>query len=101
MARKKKEFNREFFDKVVKELHDNSVSSNEQLYKKYGSSEDGLTQENVRKNIEKYGRNETEEKKKVPVVVQYLKSFVNAFIFVLIIIGIITYLTSVITICTT
>lgn len=94
MAQKKKEFNREIFDKVVKNLHDNSVSSNAELYKKFGSSKDGLSEAQAQKNIEKYGRNESSEKKDPPIIVQYLKAFANAFVFVLILIGIVTYLTS-------
>lgn len=94
MAQKKKEFNREVFDKVVKNLHDNSVSSNDKLYEKFGGSKEGLSEAQAKKNIDKYGKNESEVKKRPPLIVQYFQAFGNAFIFVLILIGIVTYLTS-------
>ena len=92
----KKEFNREAFDKVVKDLHTNSANSTEELFKKFNSSRDGLNNDQVAKNISKYGKNDTQEQKDVPVILQFFKSFANAFVLVLIIIGIITYLTSVV-----
>ncbi|MGL5616996.1 MAG: magnesium-translocating P-type ATPase [Sarcina sp.] len=94
MAQKKKEFNRAIFDKVMKSLHNNSQLDSLELFKKFNSSEFGISKEQAEINISKYGRNESSKKKKVPVIVQFLKSFANAFVFVLVIIAIITYLTS-------
>lgn len=93
---KKKEFNREAFDAVVKELHINSDMTKDDLMKKFNTSDDGLTKEQVSKNIAKYGKNDTDGEKHVPMIVQLFKSFANAFVLVLIIIGFITYLTNVV-----
>ncbi|MGL4760213.1 MAG: magnesium-translocating P-type ATPase [Sarcina sp.] len=92
----KKQFDRKGFDRVVKHLQRNTNLSKEELCEKFATSEDGLKLEQVSKNAEKYGKNDTKEEKKVPVIVQFFKSFANAFVLVLLIIGIITYLTSIV-----
>ncbi|MGL4451220.1 MAG: magnesium-translocating P-type ATPase [Sarcina sp.] len=92
----KKQFDRAAFDSVVKHLQKNSNLSNTELCEKFVTSEDGLRLEQVSKNAKQYGKNDTKEEKKVPVVVQFFKSFANAFVLILFIIGIITYLTSVV-----
>lgn len=92
---RKKEFNQEYFKKITNEIHCNSELSNEELFKKFNSSPNGLTKEQVDKNISTYGKNDTRDDKNEPVIIQFFKSFLNAFVFVLVIIGIITYLTSI------
>ena len=92
----KKQFDREGFDRVVKHLQRNTNLSKEELCEKFTTSENGLKPEQVSKNASQYGKNNTKEEKKVPVVVQLFKSFANAFVLVLLIIGIITYLTNVV-----
>ncbi|MGL5575137.1 MAG: magnesium-translocating P-type ATPase [Sarcina sp.] len=92
----KKQFDRQAFDGVVKDLQGNSNLSNTELCEKFTTSEDGLNSEQVIKNTKKYGKNDTKEEKKVPVIVQLFKSFANAFVLVLLIIGFITYLTSIV-----
>ena len=94
MARKKKEFDKRIFNRVSKSLHNHSYSSDELLYGTFGSSENGLTSDIVAQNIKKYGKNETSGKKHNHPIVQFFNAFMNAFVAVLVVIGIITYLTS-------
>ncbi|MGL5635181.1 MAG: magnesium-translocating P-type ATPase [Sarcina sp.] len=91
-----KRFDRERFDLVVKDLDTNSRIPREDLLKKFNTTEDGLSSLEVSKNLKRFGNNEPKEEKKVPVILQFFKSFANAFVLVLLIIGIITYLTNVV-----
>ena len=63
----------------------------EQLFKKYGTSIEGLSEPEVGKRLEKYGSNELAAKKKRNVVLQFFSYFVNPLIIFLIIIGILSF----------
>ncbi|MGL5577351.1 MAG: magnesium-translocating P-type ATPase, partial [Sarcina sp.] len=95
MAKKKKEFDKSIFDKVAKSLQDYSVYSDTDLLNKLGSSDKGLDEEGVSKNLKKYGKNINTGKKERNVFAQFFMSFVNPFSAVLVIIAIISYLTGV------
>lgn len=93
---KTKEFNQEDFKRVSSILRSNSEISNEELLKKFNSSLNGLNTAQVKKNISTYGENDTKANKSDPVIVQFFKAFANAFVAILIIIAIISYLTNVV-----
>ncbi|MGL5416211.1 MAG: magnesium-translocating P-type ATPase [Clostridium sp.] len=93
---KGREFNQESFNRIQKEIHKNSETSNDVLFKKFNTSLDGLSKSQAKKNVLEYGENDTRANKKEPVVLQFLKSFINPFVAVLLIIAIITYLTNVV-----
>ena len=56
----------------------------EDLYKKYNSSIDGLSEEEAKKRLEKYGENKLTEKKKQSNLVMFLSQF-NDFMIILLI----------------
>lgn len=94
--KKIKEFNQDYFNRVSSELRSTSEVSNEDLLKKFNSSLDGLTKNQVKKNINTYGENDTKANKSDTVIIQFFKAFANAFVAILVIIAIITYLTNVV-----
>ncbi|MGL4742237.1 MAG: magnesium-translocating P-type ATPase [Sarcina sp.] len=95
MAKKTKKFDQEHFKKISTKIHENSELPNETLLKKFKTSFDGLSDSQVKQNVADYGTNNTSSKKETPVIIQFCKSFVNPFVFVLLIIAIISYLTGV------
>lgn len=95
MKKKKKvnKFDQEHFKNISLKIHENSEIPNEQLLKKFNSSVDGLSEVQIKENESKYGNNDTKSKKESPIAVQFAKAFINPFVFVLLIIAIISYLT--------
>ena len=57
----------------------------EDILSKYQTSEKGLTQPEVKKRQEKYGKNELKEKKPTPPIVLFLTQFIDALIALLLI----------------
>ena len=96
MAKKKKEFDQEYFNRVSLKIHENSEFSNNELLEKFNTSIDGLSESQIKKNITKYRKNDTNLKKDKPMIVQFSKAFINPFALVLVIIAIISYLTGVV-----
>ena len=91
--KKVNKFDQEHFKNVTSKIHENSEIPNEQLLKKFNSSLNGLSESQVGKNLSTYGNNDTRSRKEPPVIVQFCKAFINPFVFVLVIIAIISYLT--------
>ncbi len=60
--------------KKVKKNNGNTRVNPEEILKKFGSSEEGLSQEEVQKRLQQYGYNELPEKKKSPLL-QFLGYF--------------------------
>ena len=96
MAKKKKEFDQEYFNRVSLKIHENSEFSNNELLEKFNTSIDGLSESQIKKNISRYGKNDTNLNKDKPMIVQFIKAFINPFALVLVIIAIISYLTGVV-----
>ena len=96
MAKKKKEFDQEYFNRVSLKIHENSEFSNNELLEKFNTSIDGLSESQIKKNISTYGKNDTNLNKDKPMIVQFIKAFINPFALVLVIIAIISYLTGVV-----
>ena len=95
MAKKTKKFDQEHFNDISKKIREHSELTNDILLKKFNTSIDGLSDSQIKQNISTYGSNNTSSKKEIPVIVQFFKSFINPFVFVLLIIAIISYLTGV------
>ncbi|WP_297518559.1 magnesium-translocating P-type ATPase [uncultured Clostridium sp.] len=93
---KVKKFDQEHFNNINSKIHKNSELSNEKLLTTFKTSLDGLTDSQVKENISTYGKNDTNANKNTPVIVQFIKSFINPFAAVLVIIAIISYLTGVV-----
>ncbi|WP_297631967.1 magnesium-translocating P-type ATPase [uncultured Clostridium sp.] len=91
-----KEFNQEYFNTITAEIHRNSETSNKDLFQKFNSSSEGLTNSQAQKNTHIFGDNDTHPNRQDPVILQFIKSFINPFVAVLLIIAIITYLTNVV-----
>lgn len=91
--KKDNKFDQEHFKSVTSKIHENSEISNEQLLKKFNSSLDGLNESQVKKNLSSYGNNDTKSGKEPHIIIQFCKAFINPFVFVLVIIAIISYLT--------
>lgn len=68
----------------------NSLDS---ILSKFQSSLSGLTQENVKSRLEQYGKNEVAREKVPSVFVQLLLAFNNPFIFVLLILALVSFFT--------
>lgn len=86
----------ENFKRISSKIHENSELSNEELLKKFNTSLDGLSESQIKKNISTYGDNDTNPNKEKPLILQFCKAFINPFVFVLVIIAIISYLTNVV-----
>ncbi|MFW6375934.1 MAG: calcium-translocating P-type ATPase, PMCA-type [Thermoplasmatota archaeon] len=63
----------------------------DKIFKKLDASEDGLTQEEVKRRQEKYGKNELEEGEKISPVKIFLEQFQDFLIWILIIAAIISF----------
>ncbi|MGL5068787.1 MAG: magnesium-translocating P-type ATPase [Sarcina sp.] len=94
--KKNQKFDQEHFNKITSKIREHSGVSNEKLLKSFNTSLDGLSTSQVKQNISTYGNNDTNSNKRTPVIIQFLKSFVNPFAAVLLIIAIISYLTGVV-----
>ncbi len=57
----------------------------EDILSKYQTSKEGLTISEAKKRLEKYGRNELEEKKPTPLIMLFLTQFVDALIALLVV----------------
>lgn len=68
----------------------NSLDS---ILSKFQSSLSGLTQENAKSRLEQYGKNEVAREKVPSVLIQLLMAFNNPFIFVLLILAIVSFFT--------
>lgn len=68
----------------------NSLDS---ILSKFQSSLSGLTQENVKSRLEQYGKNEVAREKVPSAFVQLLLAFKNPFIFVLLILALVSFFT--------
>ncbi|OCG17375.1 magnesium-translocating P-type ATPase [Gilliamella sp. wkB292] len=75
--------------KAIKEAQ----NSLETILSKYQTSLSGLTQENAKERIEQYGKNEVAREKVPSFIVQLLMAFNNPFIFVLLILAIVSFVT--------
>ncbi len=64
--------------------------SSKEIYNKLSTTEKGLTSEEVKKRIEKYGRNKLAEEVKINRLKIFLHQFASPLIYILIIAGIIT-----------
>ena len=96
MAKKKKEFDQEYFKSISSKIHKNSNFSNNELLESFNTSLDGLSESQIKQNMSIYGKNDTNLNKDMPVIVQFIKAFINPFALVLVIIAIISYLTGVV-----
>lgn len=94
--KKSKRLDQENFKRISSKIHENSEFSNEELLKNFNSSLDGLSQSQIKKNQSLYGNNSINAEKERPIILQFFKSFINPFVFVLVIIAIISYLTGVV-----
>jgi P-type Mg2+ transporter len=70
-----------------------SQSSLDSILAKFQSSLSGLTQESAKSRIETYGKNEVAREKVPSVLVQLLMAFNNPFIFVLLALAIVSFVT--------
>lgn len=68
------------------------TKSNEEVFRELKSSEKGLTNKELNKRIEKYGKNEILEKRKTPRIFIFLKQFNNPLIYILIVAMIISFM---------
>ncbi|OCG64695.1 magnesium-translocating P-type ATPase [Gilliamella sp. wkB18] len=68
----------------------NSLDS---ILSKFQTSLSGLTQENAKSRIEQYGKNEVAREKVPSILVQLLMAFNNPFIFVLLVLAIVSFVT--------
>ncbi|MFR5266110.1 magnesium-translocating P-type ATPase [Clostridium sp.] len=91
-----RKFNEDNYKKISNELIKNSNLSKEDLLSKFNCTENGLNSTEVEKRIEKYGFNEINENKKDSIFMQFIKSFMNYFNLVLVLIAIISYFTNVV-----
>lgn len=91
-----RKFNEENYKKISNELIKNSNLPKEDLLRKFSSTTNGLSSTEVEKRIEKYGLNAVNESKKDSVLMQFIKSFMNYFNLVLVLIAIISYFTDVV-----
>ena len=94
--KKAQKLDQENFKRISSKIHENSTLSNEELFKKFNTSLDGLSETQIKKNISTYGDNSTDPNKEKPIIVQFCKAFINPFVFVLVIIAIISYFTNVV-----
>lgn len=94
--KKAQKLDQENFKRISSKIHENTTLSNEELFKKFNTSLDGLSEAQIKKNISTYGNNSTDPNKEKPIIVQFCKAFINPFVFVLVIIAIISYLTNVV-----
>ncbi|OCG45048.1 magnesium-translocating P-type ATPase [Gilliamella sp. Choc5-1] len=70
-----------------------SQSSLDSILSKFQSSLSGLTQESAKSRIEQYGKNEVAREKAPSILVQLLMAFNNPFIFVLLALAIVSFVT--------
>ncbi len=63
----------------------------EDVLKEFESSVDGITNEEARKRMEKYGYNKLTETKKTPIIIRFLNEFKDVMIIILIIASIFSY----------
>lgn len=94
--KKNKKLDQENFNRISSKIHENSEFSNEELLKRFNSSLNGLSESQVKKNIATYGDNNTNPNREKPLIIQFCKAFINPFVFVLVIIAIISYFTNVV-----
>ncbi|OCG21886.1 magnesium-translocating P-type ATPase [Gilliamella sp. wkB108] len=76
----------------IKALNE-AQNSLDSILSKYQSNLDGLTQENAKSRLEKYGKNEVAREKAPSIFIQLLMAFNNPFIFVLLILAIVSFFT--------
>ena len=81
---------------VEKEITENSNLGQEDLFKKFNSSKDGISKVNLDDLFEEYGTNTVEVGKKKNWVSRLKEAVINPFNVVLIIVGIITFMTDVV-----
>ncbi len=74
-------------EKAVAQLKKASRQEEIGIYKSWGSSPSGISQEQAEERLEQYGLNEVQHKKAPIWLVQLLHAFVNPFIFILILIA--------------
>ena len=86
----KKLINKNLYDEVNNNLSNFSKMTLDELYNNLDTTINGLKEEEVENRFDKYGKNQPHEEKKIPVIIQFLKAFINPFIFVLIAIAIIS-----------
>lgn len=73
----------------MKEAHETSLTS---LYKQFNSSEKGLTQEQAKLALTKYGKNKIKKKKKLEPIKIFLSQFNSFLIYILILAALISFL---------
>lgn len=76
----------------IKAIHE-AQHSLDSILSKFQSSLSGLTQENAKSRLEEYGKNEVAREKVPSVFMQLLMAFNNPFIFVLLILAVVSFVT--------
>ncbi len=80
---------------IVKQLYDFATKSPEELFRQLNTDKDGLSQEEVERKLEIYGRNELAHEKPPRWYIQLTKAFINPFTGILVFLAIVSYLTDV------
>ncbi len=70
---------------------DLAVQKIENLFEKFGSSQNGLTTEESQTRIEEFGYNEPAKRKKRTILLQILSKFLNPLVIVLVLIGVLSF----------
>ncbi|MFQ1042196.1 magnesium-translocating P-type ATPase [Gilliamella sp. CG16] len=76
----------------IKAIHE-AQHSLDSILSKFQSSLSGLTQENAKSRLEEYGKNEVAREKVPSLFMQLLMAFNNPFIFVLLILAVVSFVT--------
>ena len=81
---------------IEKKLLANSKASEEELFKKFDSSRDGISKVNIDELLDKYGKNTIETANKKTTLNRIKDAIINPFNIVLIIVAIVTFITDVV-----
>lgn len=81
--------------KINKNLHKMSLKDIDSIYNDLNSSKNGLSEKEAINRLDSYGPNEITYKKKNPWYVYLLKSFLDPFVLILVVIVVISYFTDI------
>lgn len=67
------------------------TESSENVIKRLETSDKGLSKEEAEKRLQKYGKNEISKKRKIPVIIEFLKQFKSPLIYILFVAMVISF----------